>query len=75
MSVYQCTRCGYWSRSRSSVLEHLWTAHRSERPIRIDDFAVRPEASYSPLPERTMWMPTLRDTAVRKQANADLITT
>ncbi len=46
MAVYQCTRCGFWSRSRDAVIEHLSNAHRHESPISIDDFAVRPEPSH-----------------------------
>ena len=48
MAIYQCTRCGFWSRVRDVVIEHLSSAHRHESPISIDDFAVRPEPSYRP---------------------------
>ncbi len=41
MAVYQCTRCGYWSRDREAVIDHLWTVHHHEMPIRAYDFAVR----------------------------------
>ena len=42
MVLYQCNRCGFWSRAREAVLEHFSSVHRHEKPISIDDFAVRP---------------------------------
>jgi hypothetical protein len=50
VALYQCMRCGFWSRTRDAVIDHLSSAHRHESPISIDDFAVWPEPSRHPAP-------------------------